>query len=139
MCSKRSACEAQADRAGVPKQIYFTTGIHSFTLNTNSCKIHVDASDTCSADRACGKAGIRVCEVQTYQIHRILSKLLELLQPSYKAPFIFWLKEWVILGLLQNNAIVFVSFRLPIYVMSLLSMNKTELKHGSQILATTHL
>jgi len=70
--SKQSTCKAQADRAGVPKQIYFMNSIHYFTLNIKNCKIRVDVLDTCRADRACGKPGIWVWEVQTYQIHRIL-------------------------------------------------------------------
>ena len=116
MHSKQSACKAQADHAGVPMQTDFTNSIHSFTMSMKNCKIHADNLDTCSADRAYGKPGIRAWEEQTYQTHRILSMVLELLQPSYKAPFIFWVKEWVFLQLLQNSAIVFVSFWLRSYM-----------------------
>jgi len=110
--SKQSACKAQADRAGVSKQTYFMNSIHSFTLNIKNCKIQVDVLDTCSAGHAVNLA--YGTEKSKLIRHRILSRVLELLQPSYKAPFIFWVKVWVFLGLLQNNAIVFVSFCLPI-------------------------
>jgi hypothetical protein len=64
--------------------------IHSFTRNINNCKINVDVLNTCSAERAYGKPGLRSPNLSDTQI---LSKVLELLQPSYKAPFIFWVKE----------------------------------------------
>jgi hypothetical protein len=58
VCSKQSACKAQADRAGVPMKMYFMNSNQSFTLNIKNCKIHVDVLDTWTADRAFGKPDI---------------------------------------------------------------------------------